>query len=865
MQDRQSQEIETVRPDQCSGWSPLDGGQAAFWNRPLAAAFTDFGTSAGGLTTAEAERRLQQYGPNDATAPDRPHAVLRFLGKFRNPLVIILLVASGLSALTGDVASFVIVVTIILLSVLLDFAQETRAQNAVDALRQKVALRTDVRRDGVSTQLAFAGLVPGDVVTLSAGDLVPADGRLLECRDFFVNQALLTGESYPVEKHAADPAKPVTEISDAANAALAGTSVISGSATLLVCRTGRATALGMLAGTLIAKPPPNAFETGLHRFSGLILRIIVVLVLLVMAESLMFHRAWLESLMFALALAVGLTPELLPMIVTVTLARGAVRLAGQRVIVKWLPAIHNLGAMDVLCTDKTGTLTEAHIKLVRHVEPMGQESEHVFELAFLNSHFETGLKSPLDAAILEHGSFNTEAWRKIDEVPFDFERRRISVLLEKNSERLLIVKGAPEDILRLSTHLEAAGGTAQTMTPALRAELRDRFEQLGAKGMRALGIATRKVGPEHGTAIVDDETELVFAGFAVFLDPPKPSAGPALQALAASGVSVKVLTGDNERVSRHLCGELGLPEPNIITGEELAAMSDEALLNRVDRADLFCRVTPTQKLRVLMALKRTGRSVGFLGDGINDAPALHAADVGISVDSAADVAKAAAQIILLEPDLGVLHDGVIEGRRTVVNVDKYILMASSANLGNIISMVVAGLILPFLPLLPIQVLLTNLIYDCAQLGLPVDRVDTEAVAKPVHWNIRLIERFMLVMGPISTVFDVLTFAMLLLVFHAGETLFRTGWFVESLVTQILMIFAVRTRRHLFASRPHPGVIALAFGAAALTVMLPVLPVGRWFEFIALPAPYFVFLLLVVAGFLVMIELVKRLFYARLLG
>jgi Mg2+-importing ATPase len=839
--------------------------KTAFWNQPLAAALADFGTSAEGLATAEAERRLQQYGPNDATAQHRPHAVVRFMGRFRNPLVIILLVASALSAVTGDVASFVIVVTIVLLSVLLDFVQETRAQSAVDALQQKVALRSDVLRDGVSTQLAFAALVPGDVVMLSAGDLVPADGRLLACRDFFVNQALLTGESYPVEKHAGDPAEPVTEISDATNAALAGTSVISGSATLLVCRTGRATALGMLADTLIAKPPPNAFETGLHRFSGLILRITVVLVLLVMAESLMFHRAWLDSLMFALALAVGLTPELLPMIVTVTLARGAVRLARQRVIVKWLPAIHNLGAMDVLCTDKTGTLTEARIKLMRHVEPMGQESERVFELAFLNSHFETGLKSPLDDAILEHGKFDTEVWRKIDEVPFDFERRRVSVLLQKDAMRLLIVKGAPEDILRLSTHSEATDGTAQPMTPALRAELRGRFEQIGAEGMRALGIATRQVEPDLGTAVVNDETELTFAGFAVFLDPPKASAGPALRALAASGVSVKVLTGDNERVARHLCVELGLPEPDIVTGDELAAMSDEALLNRIARANLFCRITPTQKLRVLLALKHTGQSVGFLGDGINDAPALHAADVGISVDSAADVAKSAAQVILLEPDLGVLHDGVVEGRRTVINVDKYILMASSANLGNIISMVIAGLILPFLPLLPIQVLLTNLIYDCAQMGLPVDRVDPESVEKPVHWDIRMIERFMLVMGPVSTVFDMLTFGVLLLLFHAGEALFRTGWFVESLVTQILMIFAVRTRRHLFASRPHPSVTVLAFGTAALTVALPFLPVGAWFDFVAPPVPYFAFLLLVVAGFLVMIEVVKRLFYAKLLG
>lgn len=840
-------------------------GETAFWNQPIAALLAELGTSVEGLTSAEAEKRLVRYGPNDATAPRRSPGWLRFLGRFGSPLVIILLVASALSAVTGDLASFVIVLTIVVLSVLLDFVQETRAQNAVAALQDKVALRADVRRDGAMAQAAVAALVPGDVVTLCAGDLVPADGRLLAGRDFFVNQALLTGESYPVEKRAADPIEPVAEIGEAANAALAGTSVISGSATLLVCRTGRATALGMLAGTLIAKPPPNAFETGLHRFSGLILRITVVLVLFVMAESLMFHRPWLDSLMFALALAVGLTPELLPMIVTVTLARGAVRLARRSVIVKWLPAIHNLGAMNVLCTDKTGTLTEARIKLMRHVDPAGRESERVFELAFLNSHFETGLKSPLDDAILEHGKFDAEAWRKIDEAPFDFERRRVAVLLQKDSVRVLIVKGAPEDILRLSTHLEAADGTPQPMTPALRAELNDRFEQLGAEGMRALGIAIRQVGLDHGTAMVDDEADLTFAGFAVFLDPPKASAGPALRVLAAAGVEVKVLTGDNERVARHLCGELALPEPNIVTGDELSAMSDEALLNRVARANLFCRVTPAQKLRVLLALKRSGQSVGFLGDGINDAPALHAADVGISVDSAADVAKAAAQVILLEPDLGVLHDGVVEGRRTVINVDKYILMASSANLGNIISMVVAGLILPFLPLLPIQVLLTNLIYDCAQMGLPVDSVDPETVERPVHWDIRLIERFMLVMGPVSTVFDVLTFGVLLLLFHAGEALFRTGWFVESLVTQILMIFAVRSRRHLFASRPHASVTALAFGAVALTVALPFLPVGEWFEFVVPPVAYFGFLLLVVGGFLVMIEMVKRLFYARLRG
>ena len=841
---------------------------AEFWNSAQAAALTEAGATIDGLTSAEAARRLRRYGPNDAADAHRPPAWLRFAGRFRNPLILILLVASGLSAAAGDLASFVIVVTIVVLSVLLDFIQETRAQNAVDALQQTVALRADVRRDNKATRLAFAQLVPGDIVMLSAGDIVPADGRLLASRDLIVNQALLTGESYPVEKRAGDLAAPVVEISAAANAALAGTSVISGSATLLVARTGRATALGGLAGTLAATPPPNAFETGLRRFSGLILRITVVLVALVMAESVVFQRPWLDALLFALALAVGLTPELLPMIVTVTLARGAQRLARRSVIVKWLPAIHNLGAMDVLCTDKTGTLTEARIELVQHVGAAGDDSEHVFELAFLNSHFEAGLRSPLDEAILApnlaHATIDAGQWRKLDEVPFDFERRRVSVLLERDGARLLIVKGAPEGVLKLSTAVEMADGTVQPMTEALQAALAGSFERIGAEGMRALAIATRPMAAGHDDAVVADETGLTFAGFAVFLDPPKPSAGPALRALTNSGISVKVLTGDNERVARHLCGELGLPEPDILTGDDLAGMDDATLARRVEAANLFCRVTPAQKLRVLLALKQGGHTVGFLGDGINDAPALHAADVGISVDGGADVARAAAQIILLKPDLGVLAEGVMEGRRTVVNVDKYILMASSANLGNIVSMVIAGLILPFLPLLPIQVLLTNLIYDAAQLGLPLDRVDPETIQGPVHWDIRLIRRFMLVMGPVSTVFDLLTFAALLLLFHAGEGLFRTGWFLESLVTQILMIFAVRTRRHLFASRPHAVVIALAFGAAALTLALPFLPVGTWFGFVVPPPSYFGFLAVVVVAFLVSIEGVKRLFYARLL-
>jgi P-type Mg2+ transporter len=804
------------------------------------------------------------YGNNDATVPKRASAWLRFTRRFANPLVLVLLLASALSAATGDVASFIIVATIVLLSVLLDFVQESRAQSAVDALREQVALRADVRRDGAETSLPVAQLVPGDIVRLTAGDLVPADGVLLISRDFFVNQALLTGESYPVEKHTAEQGNPVAEISDAGNVALAGTSVVSGSATLLVCRTGRQTTLGKLADTLIAKPPPTSFEIGLRRFSVLILRITLVLVLLVMAESMAFHRPWIDSLVFALALAVGLTPALLPMIMTITLARGAVRLSRQRVIVKHLPAIHNLGAMDVLCTDKTGTLTEARIALTRHIDATGSESERVFILAWLNSHFESGLRSPLDDSILSHGAIDPSPWYKIDEVPFDFERRRVSVLVEYENTRTLIVKGAPEDVIRISTRVEMADGSSQELTDELRAGLQARFEQLSAQGFRLLGIASRAEPADQETCVLDDETKLTFAGFAVFLDPPKASAGAALTALAAAGVAVKILTGDNEQVARHLCGELGFDPGKVLTGTDLAGLSDEALIGRLADARLFCRVTPQQKLRVIMALKFMGQTVGFLGDGINDAPALHAADVGISVDSAADVAKAAADIILLEQDLGVVHAGVMEGRRTVVNTGKYILMAGSANLGNVSSMALAGLVLPFLPLLPIQVLLLNLIYDFAQSGLPLDNVDPEAIERPIHWDIRLIERFMMVMGPTSSMFDLMTITALLLLFQADVAFFRTGWFMETLATQILWIFAVRTRRHLFASRPHQVVAALAFGAASLTIALPFLPgIGRWFEFVHPPAIYFPFLLAVIAAFLVTTELVKRFFHARM--
>lgn len=834
-----------------------------FWQRPTAELLKELATSIEGLTSREAASRLLQYGANDATAMKRVPAWLRLARRFANPLIIVLLIASAFSVASGDAASFTIVVAIVLLSILLDFVQESRAQNAVDALREQVALRADVRRDGKEISLPVAQLAPGDIVRLSAGDLVPADGVLLNCRDFFVNQALLTGESYPVEKQIARQGDPAAEISEARTVALAGTSVVSGGATLLVCRTGKATTLGKLAGALVTKPPPTAFETGLRRFSMLILQITLVLILLVMAESVAFHRPWIQSLMFALALAVGLTPALLPMIMTITLARGAIRMSSKRVIVKQLPAIHNLGAMDVLCTDKTGTLTEARIELTRCIDARRAESRRVLTLAWLNSHFETGLESPLDAAILAQTGVDPAPWRKLDEAPFDFERRRVSVLVEGEGGRALIVKGAPEDVIRISSHVEMADSARQEITDEVRQGLQAQFEQLSAQGFRLLGVASRAAPADQTRCAPSDEADLTFAGFAVFRDPPKASAGAALDALARDGVEVKILTGDNEQVARHLCGELGFDPGRVVTGADLNALSDEALIGRLADTRLFCRVTPQQKLRVITALKRVGKSVGFLGDGVNDAPPLHSADVGVSVDSGTDVAKAAAEIILLDKDLSVMHAGVMEGRRTVVNTGKYILMAGSANLGNVCSMALLGSVLPFLPLLPIQVLLINLVYDFAQSGLPLDNVDPEDIAKPVHWDIRVIERFMMVMGPTSSLFDIITTSGLWFLFHAGMAFFRTGWFVETLSTQILWIFAVRTRRHFLASRPHPAVTGLAFGAAALAIALPWLPfIGRWFQFVHPPASYFPFLFAVILAFVLTTEMVKRFFYSR---
>ncbi|HZX31989.1 MAG TPA: magnesium-translocating P-type ATPase [Rhodocyclaceae bacterium] len=832
-----------------------------FWRLSITALLERTAASPNGLSSGEAAARLAQFGPNVIHGERKRALALQFLAKFRNPLVIILLVASGLSVLTGDVTSFFIIGAIVLVSVTLDFVQEYRAGQAAERLRQSVAVRGRVLRDGKPTEIPLAELVPGDVALLAAGDLIPCDGRVLEAKDFFVNQALLTGEPYPVEK-APGESPTDTDILSAGNAVLLGTSVISGSARVLMCRTGQDTALGEIADTLLAKAPPTAFEQGTQHFGILIMHMTILLVLFVLLVNAFFHRPWLDSFLFAVALAVGLTPELLPMVVSVTLSRGAVRMAASKVIVKRLASIHNLGSMDVFCTDKTGTLTEARIHLERHLDPLGRESRRVLELAYFNSFFETGMKSPLDDAILEHQEIDASAWRKIDEVPFDFERRRISVLLDDGTQRLLVVKGAPEDILRLSVSHGLDGEAGHPLDDAVRMRINGQFEALSREGFRVLGIAWRQVGMDHPHAVVGDETELVFAGFAAFLDPPKESAKAALAGLAADQVTVKVITGDNELVTQHVFSQLGLPVTGVLTGAALQEMDDLALAARVEEVNLFCRVAPAQKNRIILALKQRGHVVGYLGDGINDAPSLHSADVGISVAGAVDVAKAAADMILLEHDLGVLHAGVQEGRRTFGNIMKYIMMGTSSNFGNMFSMAGSSLFLPFLPMLPVQILLNNLLYDISELPIPLDRVDDDYLVHPRHWDMAFIRNFMLVVGPVSSVFDFLTFYVMLAVFHAGEALFHTGWFVESMATQVLVIFIIRTRRNPFRSRPNPWLVTCSLSVVAVAVLLPFTPAGMHLGFVAPPAFFFPILAALLLFYLLAVEGMKQWFFRR---
>jgi Mg2+-importing ATPase len=666
-----------------------------------------------------------------------------------------------------------------------------------------------------------------------------------------------------VAKAAAPPGAAGSLSADDPGVVLMGSSVVSGGGRAVALRTGKRTMLGEIGASLERPAPPSSFEQGTRSFGLLIIRLTLGMALFAILVNAWRGRPWLESFLFAVALAVGLTPEMLPMVVSVTLSTGAMRMSRKKVLVKRLAAIHDLGSMDVLCTDKTGTLTEARIRLERYLDADGGDSGHVLELAHLNSHFQAGLRSPLDEAILRHEELDVSAWTKLDEIPFDFERRQLSVLVRRGSEApLLVVKGALEDVLAASTRLEA-GEAAGALDDEARARILARFEALGREGFRVLGVASAARALECGRLDRDERVPLTFAGFAVFQDPPKQSARAALAGLSALGVAVKIISGDNERVAEHVCRELAVPVEGVLNGDDLNKMDDHALQASVERTTLFCRVTPAQKNRVLLALKRRKHVVGFLGDGINDAPALHAADVGISVDGAVDVAKEAADLILLEPDLGVLKDGVLEGRRTLGNIIKYVLMGTSSNFGNMFSMAGAAVFLPYLPMRPLQILVNNFLYDLSEIAIPTDRVDDEYCARPHRWDMTFLRRFMTVIGPVSSLFDFATFYVLAVALRASEAAFQTGWFAESLATQTLVIFVIRTRGNPLRSRPSVALAAAALSIAAIGLALPWLPpVATVLGFARPPWPFFFILPATVALYLVTVQGVKRWFYAR---
>jgi P-type Mg2+ transporter len=807
-----------------------------------------------GLTAQEAEARLSEFGPNEPAEAKHGSFLSDLWHALTNPLVLILVIAATVSAFLGERTDAAIIAAIVLLSITIDLLQAYRSQNAVEKLRAQVAPTATVLRDGEWKELPRREVVPADLVRLSAGDLIPADARLLKARDLYVLQGALTGESLPVDKEAT--AEPASNKAEARNMVFLGTSVVSGTATAEVVATGSHTAFGDIAARLGARPEQTAFDQGLRKFSLLLARTVIFLVLFLMVVSIARHRDPLQSLLFAVALAVGLTPEGLPMITSVTLSKGAIAMARKKVIVKHLSAIENLGSIDVLCSDKTGTLTAGTMSLDRSLDPFGNPAQRTLELAYINSKFETGIRSPLDDVILHQSPANDDNYTKCDEIPFDFERRRLSVVVQLGSQRILITKGAPEGIFPLLSGYEMQGKALPISEDTVK-RMQQISRELNSQGFRSLAVAYAEVPPQTDYS-VKDERNLILAGFLSFADQPLPDAGEALASLKQDDVQMKVISGDNDRVTAHVCSEVGLDPGRVVTGEDLERMTDPALAVVSHEANVFARISPAQKNRILLALKHNGHAVGFMGDGINDAPSLHAADVGISVSSAVDVARDAADVVLVQPGLKVLHDGIVEGRKAFGNVMKYLLMGTSSNFGNMFSMAGASLFLPFLPMLPMQILLNNLLYDLSQLTIPTDNVDETYLRKPQHWDISLIRNFMVYIGPISSIFDFLTFYVLLRVFHATEVQFHTGWFVESLATQTLVLFVIRTAKNPLRSRPSSPLTASCLAVVAIGILLPFTRLAGALGFTPMPASYFVFLAVATGAYLLLVEFAKRL-------
>jgi Mg2+-importing ATPase len=832
----------------------------------------ELGTQLGGLSEAEASSRLKQVGTNEIAREKPPSALMRLLSNVKNPLVLLLLALGVLSFLTGDQRATVVIFVMLVLGVVLRFFQEMRADNAAAKLKAMVSNTATLVRGGAEKEVSLKMLVPGDIIRLGAGDMVPADVRVLSAKDLFLNQAALTGEALPVEKKAAPASATVQNPLDLPNLCFLGSNVESGSATAVVIQTGDRTYFGSLAATIVGQRQLTSFDKGVNKFTWLMIRFIAVMVPAVFLINGFSKHNWLEAFLFAMAVAVGLTPEMLPMIVTVNLSKGALAMARKKVIVKRLNAIQNFGAMDVLCTDKTGTLTQGKIVLEKHLDVHGNPSEKVLHYGYLNSYHHTGLKNLLDEAILDHEELEErlkakQKYRKIDEIPFDFVRRRMSVVVEDETGlNTLICKGAVDEVMSLCTRVEVKGELIEVL-PEHDAKRRQLADDLNAQGFRVIALAYKQIpgGPDEPVYSVKDESDLVLLGFLAFLDPPKDTATEALKRLLRLGVNVKVLTGDNEIITAYICKEVGLPVEHLLLGSQIESMSETQLAEAVVATSVFARLAPAQKEHIIRALQNKGHVVGFMGDGINDAPALKAADVGISVDSAVDIAKESSDIILLENSLLVMEQGVLEGRRVFGNIVKYIKMAASSNFGNMFSVVGASAFLPFLPMLPIQVLTNNLLYDFSQTTIPTDQVDDEWLIKPRAWAIEKILRFILFIGPISSLFDYLTFYIMLHVFNCwhNPALFHTGWFVESLFTQTLIIHIIRTNKIPFiesrASWPliFTSVIIVAAGA-----WLTVSPLANALGFVPLPPRYWLFLAGMLLGYAVLTQVVKSWFIRR---
>ncbi|AZI44242.1 magnesium-translocating P-type ATPase [Deinococcus psychrotolerans] len=861
-------------------------------------------TKSPGLSSQAAAELLAQIGPNEISTSKPKPLIFQLLAYFVQPLIAILLIAAVISGVSGDWLNAAIIIVIVLGSIGLDFYQTRRSQVAAESLRSQVAPTATAKRDGVWSELPRSALVPGDLIRLTAGMLVPADAQLLTAADLHVQQSALTGESMPVEKTASLSSSAALDNStpenpaDASNLVFMGSSVVSGRAEALVSATGARTTFGGIVTSLARRAPETEFERGMKSFSLFIVQIVLFLTLFVFAVNTLHKRDPLQSLLFAVALAVGLTPEFLPMITTITLSNGASRMAKKKVIVKNLSSIQNFGQMDTLCSDKTGTLTGGVMTLAGRLNPAGAPSERVFMLAYLNSLFETGITNPLntaildttvsgikgadplDQAILNADHPDVQLYRKQDEMPFDFERRRASVVVTKAGEsgHLMLTKGAPESVLAVCTTYEHSGegehssedeqnAGALPLDAAAQARISVVYQGFSAQGLRVIAVARRDIleADQQPAYQASDEHDLTLVGFVTFLDPPLPDAREVLDELRAKGVAVKILTGDNELVARHVCEAVGLDVGRVVLGSELAAMTDTALLQVAEANTVFARVAPAQKNRIILALKARKHVVGYMGDGINDAPSLHTADVGVSVAGATDIARDAADIILLEPGLRVLLSGILEGRRAYGNVMKYLLMGTSSNFGNMFSMAGASVFLPFLPMLPTQILVNNFLYDLAQITIPSDNVDDAFIQKPHHWDIGLIRRFMFWIGPISSVYDFLTFYVLLRIFHAREAEFHTGWFIESLATQTLVIFVIRTFGNPLKSRPSRPLALAATLVVLVGALLPFTPLSGLLGFVPLPPLYFVFLIGATLTYLGLVELVKRRLFGQVMG